>query len=158
MEGAELKFDITNIKNLLKQFSIKREVQVGIFEENDKRTRNKWEDSSNSNAKIGFDHEFGNPLTALPMRSWLREPILAKGQQLAEAVNSSLEEDLSLPNAYKALAKEAKHIVDGGFASNGYGKWKPLSDWTVAKRGESEPILDETGQLKNAVKAKVVKL
>lgn len=158
MEEAELKFDITDLKNLAKQLQIKREVQVGIFKENDSRKYKKWEDSSNSNVEIGFEHEFGNPLKKLPMRSFLRGPILERGQQLADAVNSSLEEDLSLPNAYKALAKEAEHIVEGAFASNGYGKWQALSDWTVAKRGESEPILDDTGQLKDSVKSKVVKL
>ena len=152
MEGAELKFDITDLKNLAKQLAIKREVQVGIFEENDKRSDGK------SNVDIGFKHEFGDPETRNPMRSWLREPILARGEQLAEVVENSLSQDLNLPNAYKALAKEAEHIVEGAFRSNGYNQWKPLSDRRVAERGETGPILNDTGELKDAVKAKVVKL
>jgi hypothetical protein len=152
MESAELKFDIIYLKNLAKQLAVKQEVQVGIFEENDKRSDGK------SNVKIGFDHEFGNALEHLPMRSWLREPIMARGNQLAEAVENSLSQDLSLPNAYKALAKEAEHIVEGAFRSNGYGQWKQLSDRRVAERGESEPILVDTAEFKDAVKAKVVKL
>jgi len=150
MEGAELKFDFTNLKNLVKQLQVKKEVQVGIFE-------NSVRKDGVPNAEIGFKHEFGSPLEHLPMRSWLRKPIFERGQQLAEAVNASLEQDLNLPNAYKVLAKEAEHIVEGAFASGGYGEWKPLSDATVAKKG-NDTILIETGQLKNAVKAKVVKL
>ena len=150
MEGAELKFDLTNLKNLAKQLQIKREVQVGIFEDSIRK-------DGIPNAQIGFDHEFGNALEYLPMRSWLRKPILERGQQLAEAVNASLEQDLSLPNAYKALAKEAEHIVEGAFASGGYGEWEPLSDETVDNKG-NDTILIETGQLKDSVKAKVVKL
>jgi hypothetical protein len=150
MEGAELKFDLTNLKNFAKQLQIKREVQVGIFEDSNRN-------DGKSNAEIGYKHEFGSPLEHLPMRSWLRKPIYERGQQLAEAVNASLEQDLSLPNAYKALAKEAEHIVEGAFASGGYGEWKLLSDMTVANKG-NDTILIETGQLKNAVKAKVVKL
>lgn len=157
MEGAELKFDLTNLKNLIKQLQVKREVQVGIFEDSKRK-------DGTPNAEIGFKHEFGSPLEHLPMRSWLRKPILERGQQLAEAVNASLEQDLSIPNAYKALAKEAEHIVEGAFASGGYGEWKPLSDLTIAlrysKAGDamSDKILVETGQLKDSVKAKVVKL
>jgi hypothetical protein len=150
MEGAELKFDLTKLKNFAKQLQIKKEVQVGIFE-NSNRSDGK------SNAEIGFKHEFGSSLEHLPMRSWLKKPIYGRGQQLAEAISASLEQDLSLPNAYKALAKEAEHIVKGAFASGGYGEWKPLSDMTVANKG-NDTILIETGQLKNAVKAKVVKL
>ena len=150
MEGAELKFDLTNLKNLAKQLQVKKEVQVGIFEDSKR-------DDGVQNAEIGFKHEFGSPLEHLPMRSFLRAPILQKGQQLAEAVNASLEENLSLPKAYQALAKEAEHIVEGAFASGGYGDWKPLSDVTVAKKG-NEQILIETGQLKGSIKAKVVKL
>jgi len=150
MEGAELKFDITDLKNLAKQLQVKREVQVGIFEDSKRK-------DGTSNAQIGFDHEFGSSLERLPMRSWLRKPIYDRGQQLAEAVNASLEQNLSLPKAYTALAKEAQHIVEGAFVSGGYGEWTPLSDATVAKKG-NDTILIETGQLKNAVKAKVVKL
>lgn len=150
MEGAELKFDITNLKNFTKQLEVKREVQVGIFE-NSKR------DDGTPNAEIGFKHEFGSPQEHLPRRSFLWVPILGRGQQLAEAVNESLEQDLSLPKAYQALAKEAEHIVEGAFASGGYGDWKPLSDVTVANKG-NEQILIETGQLRDSVKAKVVKL
>jgi len=150
MEGAELKFDLTNLKNLAKQLQVKKEVQVGIFEDSIRA-------DGVPNAEIGFKHEFGSPQEHLPMRSWLRKPIYERGQQLADAVSASLEQDLSLPNAYKVLAKEAEHIVEGAFASGGYGEWKPLSDRTVAKKG-NDTILIETGQLKNAVKAKVVKL
>ena len=157
MEGAELKFDLTDLKNLVKQLQVKREVQVGIFEESKRK-------DGIPNAEIGFKHEFGSPLEHLPMRSWLRKPIYERGQQLAEAVNASLEQDLSLPKAYQALAKEAEHIVEGAFTSGGYGEWKPLSDLTIAlrysKAGDamSDKILVETGQLKDSVKAKVVKL
>lgn len=150
MEGAELKFDLTDLKNLAKQLQVKREVQVGIFEDSKR-------DDGIYNAEIGFKHEFGSPQERLPMRSFLRKPILERSQQLSEAVNASLEENLSLPKAYQALAKEAEHIVEGAFASGGYGDWKPLSDVTVAKKG-NEQILIETGQLKDSIKAKVVKL
>ncbi len=151
MEGAELKIDVTALKNLIRQLGNKKEVQVGIFKENNARADGK------SNAEIGFKHEFGDPEEKLPMRSWLREPILEKGQQLADVVNESLSEDLNLDNAYQALVVEAEKIVKGGFESGGYGKWKKLSPRTIAEKG-NDKILVEKGYLEESVKSKVVKL
>ncbi len=150
MEGAELKFDLTNLKNLVKQLGVKKEVQVGIFEDSKR-------DDGTPNAQIGFEHEFGDPKERLPMRSFLRAPILEKGRQLADAVDASLEKDLNLNNAYQALADEAEKIVEGAFESGGYGKWQPLSQEAIARKGNSK-ILIETGQLRDSVKSKVVKL
>lgn len=151
MEGAGLEIDLKDLKNLAKQLENKKEVQVGIFEEDDQRKDGK------KNSEIGFDHEFGNPLKNLPMRSWLREPIYSREQQLQEAAQNALDETGSINEAYKALAKEAEHIVEGAFASGGYGKWERLSTITIDMKGNSDILID-TGDFKDSVKAKVVKL
>lgn len=149
MEGASLTIDLSALQKIKKQLDKKREVAVGIFEEDDLRPDGK------SNIEIGKDHEFGNPITNLPMRSWLREPIYSKEQRLTEVVQSSLDKDPNVNKALKVLAKEAEKIVKEGFDIGGDPKWEELSDYTVAKKGDNT-ILVERGYLKKAVKAKVV--
>ncbi len=154
--GASFKVDIKPLLKIKKELEEKMEVRVGIFQENDLRPDGK------SNVEIGMDHEFGNPLTRLPMRSWLRVPLIQRSNQLLETAYNSIKNwleyagKLDLKKAYKAIGKEAEHIIQGGFESGGYGEWKPISDFTAAKKGNTK-ILIEYGFLKRAVKSKVVK-
>lgn len=154
--GASLKIDIKSLIKIKKELEEKMEVRVGIFQENDLRPDGK------SNVDVGMDHEFGNPLTRLPMRSWLRMPLIQRSNQLLEtgynSIKNSLEyaSKLDLKKAYKAIGKEAEDIVEGGFETGGYGEWDPLSDEAVARKGNSKILVDK-GFLKRAVKSKVVK-
>jgi hypothetical protein len=146
--GAELKFDISKLKTLKKELDKNITVEMGIFRENDSRPDGK------SNVQIGMDHEYGNPTENLPMRSWLKMPIIMKAENLFQVALTSFKDTFNLVKTAQEVGKEAEHIVKGGFESGGYGKWQGLSNYTIAHKDNSKILVDK-GFLKNAVKSRV---
>lgn len=150
MIGAKFNRTPDSFLELKKILSKKYEALVGIFPENNQRSDGK------SNAEIGLQHEYGD--SSLVSRSWLRMPIRLKQTEITQAAAEALpkaiaEKDMS--SVYTALAKSAEKVIEGAFDSGGYGKWAPLSDTTVALKG-NDKILVDTAELKNAVSSKVV--
>jgi len=117
--------------------------------------------ASDTNAEIGFLHEFGSRSRNIPARSWLRAPLFQSLQK--EAVKYSKVFFNHLTNekfvlAYKKLAILAENVIQRAFATHGpegKGKWAPNAPLTIAKKGSSAPLID-TAQLRKAVTSKVV--
>ena len=112
-----------------------------------------------TNAEIGLAHEKGSKSQNLPRRSWLVTPL---EDHLPEYFESIGQEAIDLiiaqqnPKNYEMLGVIAEQIIQKGFATGGYGKWKPLAAFTVANKGSSAILID-TGQLRKAITHEVVK-
>jgi hypothetical protein len=152
---SKVELNIKALENLIKDLVVKKEVRVGIFEENNNRP------DGQSNASIGLDHEFGRPSIGLPMRSFLREPIFSREKQIEEVANNAFKEVVegngNLDSVYEAIGEEALHIVKGAFETGGYGDWKKLSPITEEKKGNNKILVDQ-GYLQDSITSKVVKL
>jgi len=171
--------DTSLLENLVKGIDLKLAVRVGILgatgrnriqqqkgESNPafaKRIRefqksNKAKGDLETNADIGLAHEKGIKSKNLPRRSWLEEPLRDHlSEYFSKAGKKAIEQMLlGTPRmAYAQLGLIAEVIIQKGFASGGYGKWKPLSPITIARKGSSAILID-TAQLRRSVTSEVI--
>lgn len=142
-------------------------VKVGILGKKDNRlkkeqTKSGYKNAKNAlfkkiymttgNAEIGAIHEFG--LNGMPVRSFLRVPLqenlqqyLERGKAFDEEVFQELIESKSLEKWLKKLGEVAVTIVQDGFQSGGFGKWKPSN----MKYKKVQMTLVETTQLRDSI-------
>jgi hypothetical protein len=115
-----------------------------------------------NNPTLGLIHEKGSVSAKppVPRRSWLKEPLESELPKRIREIGVEAWRKLILERglieALKFLGVEAVNVIDGGFATGGYGKWKELSPVTVALKG-SDAILIETSQMRKAVSSALVK-
>jgi hypothetical protein len=151
---VKIKLNFKGLNDFKKNLNKNIEVRVGILSGKDD-TRN----DKNSNATIGLNHEFPayseNP--RLPQRSWLRMPLFDK-LNVNKIKDSGIQKDI-LENKpmlfFKKLGILCENIIQEGFETGGFGKWKPLSEYTIAKK-KSDQILINTAQLRKSVHSKVI--
>lgn len=113
-------------------------------------------DAGPTNAEIGAKHELG--LDGMPMRSWLRIPIIDELQKYLEKAGAFTKQSVkrvikegSIKPWLERVMITAERVVADGFGSGGFGKWKP-SDMTHKKNHQT---LVETQQLRNSVTSEV---
>lgn len=109
-----------------------------------------------SNATIGAKHEFGED--GMPIRSFLRVPIIDNMQRYLEKsgaftkdVLKQIVSEKSLTQWVKKLGIVGESIVADGFASGGFGKWKPSN----MRFKQNKQTLVETQQLRNSITSEV---
>jgi len=112
--------------------------------------------TTESNAEIGAKHEFG---IGVPQRSFLRMPLENKLPEFVEKTVKEPEELIkdSLKNStlaplMMALATACEATIQGAFETGGFGNWPAHSPTTKSISGK---LLDETGQLRKAIKTEV---
>ena len=167
-----VKIDTTGLDNLLTVAEKKYAVRVGILgnkahakhrmETGDLKKHGGHKIGNNAseltNAEIGLRHEKGVKSEHLPRRSWLVTPL---EDHLPENLNKIGEETIEmiikhqwLP-AYQELGIICEQIIQRGFETGGFGKWKVLSKFTIQQKGSSAILID-TAQLRKSVTSTVV--
>lgn len=150
MSGININLKLA--ENLEKGLKQKMAIKVGILGDSSRG-------DGETNASIGAIHEYGSLSKGVPSRSFLRMPLETKASQLTSIIASSLfSEAIKSGNTDRAmnlLGAEAKGIVVDAFGTRGYGKWKPLSQETIRKKGSSAPLID-TRQLAKSITYEVV--
>ena len=162
-QTGSVKIDMTGLKNLLAGIEEKYVVRVGLLgskaTETHQSKSEKPAKNAPTNAEIGLAHEKGVKSRNLPRRSWLEVPLQDHiGEYFAKLgpkVIAKIVTEQSI-SAYQDLSIVCEQIIQKGFETGGYGKWKPLKPATIAAKG-SEQILIDTGQLRRAVTSQVVK-
>ena len=141
------------LKDLIKALKGKvPKARVGILG----GAKNSRKDDTQTNAEIGAKHEFGDD--QVPQRSFLRVPLSDNLQKYLEkngAFNKDVFEKVlkekSIYEWVKKLAITAEQIIAEGFASGGYGKWKPSN----MEHKKVHQTLVETQQLRNSITSDV---
>lgn len=133
------------------------QAKVGVLGGKDARA------GGNSNASIGMKHEFGEVVEfggktfKLPVRSFLRIPIIENMQKYLEnaGLNDSVVKDAikskSMIDFVKKIGLVGEQIVSDAFSSSGFGRWKP-SNMAFKKNHQT---LVETQQLRNSITSEV---
>lgn len=170
---SSVKVDMSGLNELLKGINEPFKVRVGILgSKPHSKERHELggvkkggghkvgeEASELTNADIGLRHEKGVKSERLPRRSWLVDPlndhIPEYLQKLGEEVIYRMVKNQSI-QAYTELGVVCMQIIQKGFDTGGYGKWKSLSAYTIALKGSSKILID-SGQLAKAVSFDVVK-
>ncbi len=136
------------LKKLIKAFSEGiPSGRIGILGAAGKR-----EGEGPSNAEIGAAHEYGT--TTNPVRSFLREPIndhldgklKSSGAFSADTIKEVIATGNIRPYVEK-ICIVALAVVKEGFATNGYGKWKPSN----MLHKTNKQTLVETTQLRDSI-------
>lgn len=114
-----------------------------------------------TNASIGLRHEKGSVGGKLPRRSFLKDPLLMRGEEqiAAHALDAVLEDHLlggaTRDDVVDRLAVAAEAAIDGAFDSGGYGTWPQLAASTIASKG-NDRILIESEQLRGSITHRLV--
>lgn len=112
-----------------------------------------------NNPTLGLIHEFGSFSLNIPARSFLRVPLMMelpkKLRQIGEKVWKALIEKKGIIYALENLGAAGVQVVEGGFRTGGYGRWRPLSRRTIARKGSSAILID-SDQLRRSVAFAVV--
>lgn len=153
-EDQDVIINTKGLDKLLKALKTQPPVcRVGILGDKDARTSH-----GTSNATIGAAHEFGT--SELPMRSFLRVPIsekLTKEIESSGALDKDVMRDVIKSGTVvpwlKKIAILAEGIIEGAFASSGYGKW---AAWTTpGYDNNTGQILKDTQQLSRSITSEV---
>ncbi len=112
-----------------------------------------------SNAMIAAAHEFGT--STMPKRSIFRTPVkdhlnayLAKAGAFDKETIRRVIRERSIAAWMEKVLAIVLRIVDDGFESGGFGKWKALKKY-VWRRKKTKQILVETGQLRRSITGEV---
>lgn len=133
-----VKMDIKKMQQLYQGLKQKADIQVGVFSGGARHNGNirstgsgkkKKTDSGLTNASLAAIHELGSPEHGLPARSMLKVPIADHAQEIINVFKGKADAYLykgTLEKLYKLVGIACEKVVDGAFASGGYGKWAPL--------------------------------
>lgn len=134
-------------------------VKLGILGQKADRSAGD-EDEEVTNAELGFIHEFGSVKKNIPIRSWLRMPIIAKTKDIIKAIakqKKKIEKDAAEGNnpeeLYKFLGVAGEEAVQEAFDTGGFGKWEDKKP-TKANEGKMSPLII-TGEMRRSVSSSV---
>lgn len=102
-----------------------------------------------STAQIGAIHEYG--LGGRPKRSFIEMPLRTKLPEIFRWINFYSHTYKSLDELFGKIAQMAYDEIMIAFETNGYGKWKKLSESYKKATGRTEPALTDTGILKSSI-------
>ncbi len=171
--GGSVKFDLRKLYEIQNQLGKKYTVQVGILGNSSsrkatvqKKTYRPGEGKNKagkgpsdlSNADVGKIQEFGSATRNTPARSFLRMPLYLKLPRVLDKLGQSVIDSLKTSNikqTYKLLGIMAEKIIQGAFATRGFGRWQPNAPLTVQIKGSDAPLID-TAQLRKSITSKVV--
>lgn len=171
MESKIIKSDFKKLNKFIAGLGQKYALKVGIF--GDKTSRKNVErrtyysgktktvtgksDVPETNAELGFLHEYGSYTKRIPARSFLRMPLHQKTNQILEETSKGAEKILAEGNMLlfmKRLGLACENAIQRAFASRGFGMWKPNSPVTIELKGSSAPLID-SAQLRRSIASKV---
>lgn len=155
-----MKFDTTNLDKLMKSLKDDYVLRVGVIGAKGKGSHDKA--SGLSNADIGTFHEFGTE--KMPRRSFLEDSLKFKlkdfNTEKFRAIRKALFKwffDKKAPqNFLNVLGAKCLEYIEEGFATNGFGLWKPLASSTKSIIAKKHKVLTMDKAL-NASMAKYIK-
>lgn len=152
---GKVTLDMTKLENIEKSLGRKLITRVGVLGK--KATRQESGDAALNNPSIGLIHEKGSKSAGIPRRSFIEMPLELKMprvlKELAPQVIEGLTED-NVYDAYRNLGIMGENVIQGAFATRGYGKWAPNAPATIRRKKSSAPLID-TAQLRKSITSDV---
>lgn len=148
---SKVSFNLKPLKELQKELDKDYITKVGIMGSKGKRG------GKASNVLIGAVHEFGSFSKGIPIRSWLKMPLVDKSDKLLKRWTLNVRRLLpkrDFKKMFKILGIEAETIIQQSFATAGFGKWKKITKQTADRKGSNQILID-TAQLRKSVISKV---
>ena len=167
---SSVSLDMEGLENMMRGIKQSLSVRVGILgtKTNRKDTVRptfgkkakvvKKSVSDESNADIGLVHEKGSKSQNIPRRSFLEMPLIMKFKEEFKG-NAQFFFNALAKGTIKTFLKKVgilgENIVQGAFATGGYGLWDKLADSTKRRKGSSAILID-SAQLRKSITSDVV--
>jgi phage gpG-like protein len=157
LSESYIEVDTKKLDEFIKGISKNAYVDIGILQ------GDIHPNSKVSTAFIGAVHEFGtdragrgNNVT-IPERSFIRMPLIEKGEEIQKFAEKELEKNLAdgdIEKILSMLGEGAVAKIQEAFETGGFGKWPPLSEVTIERKGSSAILIDQ-GFLRKRISYKV---
>ena len=148
-----LKSNFNGLEKLKKQAKSAYVTRVGILGNSDAR------DDGLSNASIGFKQEFGSITENIPIRSFLRMPLMTHANDILSAMSSKSAQKRVEKKGFREIfviaGGKAEAIIQEAFSTRGFGSWKKNAPLTIALKGSDSPLID-TGELRKSITSEVI--
>ena len=184
---TSVKYDVSNLEDLLRSLKNEYVLRVGIIGSAAKKQHKGKGKQSLTNATLGTFHEFGSESVPNhpPRRSFLEDSLRFKlkfnneeFKQIRKSLFKNMFEKKDTKKFLAELGAKCLDYINEGFETNGFGAWKSYSDAYWKKRNKvsegkgkreitrlrhsldywmSHSMLNVTGQLKNSISFKVFK-
>ena len=158
--AVEYNLNDTILKDMMNKLKEEIVVRVGILGgDGSKMTQ----DGKITMAYLGSIHEFGASVKdvktpfEIPERSFLRMPLDTKlGEELEKSSKfKQAFQDCDMQALGDEIGLASLNVINDAFDSGGLGKWQPLAESTIARKG-SDTILIDTGDLRRSISYEVV--
>ena len=140
----EITYDVQNLNDLIKSLKEDYTLRIGIIGAKAKQAGHK--NSSKTNAEIGTFHEFGTK--KMSRRSFLEDSLKLKLKFNTEKMREMrrvLFEQFFIKKApqkfLQDLGAKCLMIIEDGFATNGFGRWKPYAKSTESNIAKKNKVL-----------------
>lgn len=151
---VKVRSNLKELEQLQRNIATKLIAKVGIFSNNNAR------DGAKTNAEIGAKHEFGSLSEGIPRRSFLKDPLEMKKEELLEKAKKIISNNIDKKDGSKKIFELigilGESIVQEAFDTGGFGNWESLKASTITKKG-SNRILIDSSQLRRSIISKVDK-
>lgn len=158
MESKVVKSDFKKLNQLLDGLAHASEyvVRVGIMGQKNNRP----DGNGQTNADIGFIHEYGQPTASppIPQRSFLRMPLRAKSSTIVKDMEriQKVKKSTNIVEILTDFGIECERMILDAFDSAGFGTWPKNAPSTIARKGSSQPLID-LGFLRKSITSEVVR-
>jgi len=151
--GCSLTGDFTLLEKLIKEFTDKGYVDVGVLGEQTTK-------DGASVAGYGAVHEFGNIEQNIPQRSFIKMPIELKQKEIEKEVSDKVFnfkdlKDFTVKKLLTVIGIACEGVIQGAFDSSGFGTWEPIKKETAKRKKRSTAILIDDGTLRKSITSKV---
>ena len=153
-----VKYDTKNLDDVIKALNEQMTLRVGIIGSKAKTSHG----DNLTNAQLGTFHEFGSQKVQdhPPRRSFLEDSLKFKltfkgeeGKALRNSLFKSFFNKKKPEQFLQNLGARCLQIIEEGFATNGFGMWKPLASSTERSIAKKHKVLTME-QAKNATMGK----
>jgi hypothetical protein len=152
-------YDISKLNSFVKGIAGAGKMYVKIGVLGAKVTRQQTPGEGLTNAEIGLKHEKGSFAENIPQRSFLAMPLHEKTEELIALTKKVAQADIEKGNIKAFLQKmgvACEQIIGEAFDTRGFGKWKPLTPFTIQRKIQNNPMpLINTRQLQRSVTSRV---
>lgn len=153
---SSVKVNLKEIDNLISEFASNHNVKVGILSQDASKGN-----GESTNLEIGIVHEFGSLSRNIPRRSFLKDPVVEKSQDISNVAIKELKGKFKEKNfVFKSLRRIGMYVesvVQDAFESGFDGRWQKLSQITIDKKKSERQLIDK-GYLRQAISSRVDKV
>lgn len=155
MKQTNIRFNLDGLEDIKKQVGSTYRTRVGIIGSKAGQVH----EGGITNAVLGLIQMFGSLSRGIPSRDFLLMPLMLKKREIIQSFGAGSMRAAFANGNYKRmfelLGVKAEEIVQEGFETSGFGKWKKNADSTIRQKGSSRPLI-RWGEFRRSITSDVI--